>query len=103
MLYHKKPITVEAHQWFPGKTVAGVRRIPANKIDMSQKRGIVVDRPERYVVDAVGGQLDIYPGDWVITGLGGDRYPLRNDVFMTHYEPVYSTMVGFLKRIVGLK
>ena len=27
------------------------------------------------------------PGDWIITGIAGERYPCREDIFYKTYEP----------------
>ena len=28
------------------------------------------------------------PGDWIITGVKGERYPCKPDIFEATYEPV---------------
>ena len=28
------------------------------------------------------------PGDWIITGVHGERYPCKPDIFEATYEPV---------------
>ena len=34
-----------------------------------------------------GAQV-VCPGDWVITGVKGERYPCKPDIFAATYEPV---------------
>lgn len=34
-----------------------------------------------------GGQ-DVCPGDWIITGISGEHYPCKPDIFEATYEPV---------------
>ena len=77
MKFKKKPVVIEATQWF--------------------KRG---DHPA-VVPDPVGHPLDSYmgvsnlevfmrvtPGDWIITGVKGEHYPCKPDIFELTYEPV---------------
>ena len=38
-----------------------------------------------------GGPNDnvtVHPGDWIITGVQGEKYPCKDDVFRATYEPV---------------
>lgn len=87
MKFRYKPLVFEATQWFPGQQVEGVRRIPGCRVDLTARRGIIIDRPEHYVVDGPYGPLEIAPGDWVITGALGYRYPVKPDVFTAICEP----------------
>jgi hypothetical protein len=102
MLYRKKPITVKAVQWSLGKVVEGVHRIPANKVDLSKTRGIIVDRPERYVVNTLEGQMEVTEGDWIVTGIKGEIYPVKDAIFKLTYEPV-TKCHGFWSRLFGGK
>ena len=29
------------------------------------------------------------PGDWIVTGVKGEKYPCKHDIFMMTYEPEY--------------
>jgi hypothetical protein len=100
MLYRKKPIKVEANQWFPELQEAGkpripekygVRYCPPNKVDLSATRGIIVDRPGRYVIDTLEGVMEVSPGDWIIKGIKGERYPVKPYIFELTYEPARRT------------
>ncbi len=77
MKFRKKPVVVDAIQWF--------------------KYG---DHP-MVVPDPVGHPLDSYcgiktlegfmrvsPGDWIITGVHGEHYPCKPDIFEMTYEQV---------------
>lgn len=38
-----------------------------------------------------GGPNDnvtIHPGDWIITGVAGEKYPCKDEIFKATYEPV---------------
>ena len=57
-LFRKKPIVVEAHR-----------------------------TAERVVIHTLEGDMTAEPGDWVITGIKGEQYPCKHDIFMATYEP----------------
>lgn len=97
MYFRKRPVIVEAHQWFPTQQEAGkprksepygVRYIPANKVDLSATRGIIVDRSSRYVIDTQEGVMDVMPGSWIVTGVMGEKYAVRPDIFVMSFEEV---------------
>jgi hypothetical protein len=71
--FRKKPVVVEAEQWFPGKAVAGV----------TEEGG------SAFVVTAHGQKAYLAAGDWVIAEPGGrGHYPCKPDIFAATYEPV---------------
>lgn len=77
MKFRKKPIVIEAEQWFPGKKVDGVfTRLKNLNIDV-----------EPYI-DTLEGRLKVSPGDWIITGISGEKYPCKSDIFEKTYEPI---------------
>jgi hypothetical protein len=39
-------------------------------------------------VNTLEGQMRIEPGDWLITGVMGEKYPCKPDVFAKTYEAV---------------
>lgn len=89
--FRKRPVEVEAVQWFPGKLVPGVHGEGG-----SLGSEVVVDYPERSYSFAWPGVVTIHqqiayldPGDWVITELDGiHHYPCKPDVFEKTYEPI---------------
>lgn len=75
MKFRKKPIIIEAVQAEEGK--------------MSQLPGIVRDCDmQAWVIITLEGKMKVEPGDWVITGIKGERYPCKPDIFEATYEPV---------------
>ena len=42
----------------------------------------------KYWVQTLEGPLIATPGDWSITGIQGERYPCKPDIFAATYEPV---------------
>jgi hypothetical protein len=71
--YLKKAIVVEAVQWFkPGDH-------PAVIADSGGGANGYIDTPE--------GRLNVEPGDWIITGVAGENYPCKPDIFKLLYTP----------------
>lgn len=74
--FRKKPVEIEAVQWFPGRDVPGVR-VP------------VPGDGDPYVITIHGQATLVAPGDWIITEPDGKHhYPCRPDIFEATYEPV---------------
>ena len=59
--YRKRPIVVEANQWFPGKDVPGVVVGVEPRVEPS-----VVSGHGPYVITMHGQRAFLSPGDWVI-------------------------------------
>ena len=71
--YMKKPIVIEAVQWFRHGDHPAVLREPG-------------DGKVGYI-DTLEGRLRVEPGDWVITGVAGEHYPCKPDIFEQLYLP----------------
>ena len=39
-------------------------------------------------IETLEGVMHAEPGDWIITGVNGERYPCKPDIFEKTYEPV---------------
>jgi len=69
--YLKKSLTVEAVQWFRhGDHPAVLAGSAADPIGY-------IDTPE--------GRLRVEAGDWIITGIAGENYPCKPDIFKQLY------------------
>lgn len=74
MKFRKRPIVIEAVQWFPGPNKHEGIRNPE-------------DPSEAYVIDIAGRRHLLNPGDWVITETDGKHhYPCNAAVFAATYE-----------------
>lgn len=82
MKFRKKPIVVEAEQWFPEKDIEGV-----NVLKKYLLNGTLIDN-EWTFVNTLEGLMHVSPGDWIITGVDGEKYPCKPDIFEKTYEPV---------------
>ena len=76
MKFRKKPVVIEATQWFKHGDHPEVRRFTVEEDD---------DRGWCSTLD--GGHI-VTPGDWIITGVKGEHYPCKPDIFAATYEPV---------------
>ena len=113
-LWRKRPVVVEAHQWFkngdhPADNCRTIRPDPASLTQFAPflSEGEVVRhfrRPDvpgatqcregcgftmhcHGWIDTLEGGHCVCPGDWVITGVKGERYPCKPDIFEATYEP----------------
>ena len=56
-----------------------------------RKRPVVVEAEQTIVpveIVTLEGTMRADPGDWIITGVKGERYPCKPDIFAATYEPV---------------
>ena len=55
-----------------------------------RKKPIVIDAElctEQTVIHTLEGDMTAKPGDWIITGVAGEKYPCKPDIFEQTYEP----------------
>lgn len=74
MKYRKKPVTVEAYQ-----------------------------TDKEMIVQTLEGSLHASVGDYIITGVNGEQYPCKSDIFAKTYEPANSTGMSFGQAIEAMK
>lgn len=77
MKFRKKPIVIEAVQWFK----AGDH--PAVDFNGQDDTGRTM-----YSIKTLEGRHVVTPGDWIITGIKGEQYPCKPDIFAATYDPV---------------
>ena len=69
--YRKKPIVVEAEQWF-GQLI----------------EDCCVLSDYALIVPTLEGDMIAQRGDWIITGVKSEKYPCKPDIFEMTYEKV---------------
>lgn len=55
-----------------------------------RKKPVVIEAVQltrRTTIHTLEGDMVGNPGDWLITGVEGEQYPCRNDIFQKTYEP----------------
>lgn len=111
MKFRKKPIVIEAFQWFKngdhpeddcfrpfedtgkiptedreGKIVRYYRHPSIN----GEQVCTMCQQTMHYHgwIDTLEGGHNVCVGDWIITGVKGERYPCKHDIFEETYEKV---------------
>ena len=97
MKFRKKPVIIEAEQFFPDEKPwpKGVQKDQCYCMDLAQDgrycRNHGRSGRQHYVVRTSKGRiLDVESGDWIITGVQGERHPCNPNVFERAYEPVHT-------------
>jgi hypothetical protein len=122
MKYRKKPVVIDATQWFMNGDHPCDFSDRGNAYDFSDRgnnrgamprEGMIVRRyhsdkfrpksacPECGAPRLNHGWIDtiesghvVCPGDWIITGVQGERYPCKPDIFAATYEPATAPVAG---------
>ena len=100
--FRKKPIVIEAMQFTPDTARECLAFIGSNWWDNpsgSEPAGLYGNNasgPNTFVavglwVRTLEGDMDARPGDWIIRGVKGEFYPVKNDIFLETYEPADPT------------
>lgn len=83
--FRKKPVVIEAVQWFKDGDHPAVRRATRDQA-IGLVPGLLWEHAG-WVATLEGGHV-VKPGDWIITGIKGENYPCKPDIFSATYEPV---------------
>ncbi len=87
--YRKRPIVIEAVQWWPPGderwpgAIEGVEVLAAGPHHPELPLGAFL----MAFVETLEGKMTVSPGDWIITGVKGEKYPCKPDIFEATYEP----------------
>ena len=91
MKFRKKPVVIEAVQFTPelrdaivldgAECPAGVTR---GATTWNQKDRKVWSA--HFFIETLEGRMDVSLGDWIITGVKGERYPCKPDIFEATYD-----------------
>jgi len=73
--YRKKPIVIEAEQFF-----RQMDTIPIC-VEYSYKSG-------EFFINTLEGIMEVRDGDWIITGIAGEKYPCKDSIFKLTYDLV---------------
>ena len=111
MKFRKKPIVIEAAQWFKsgdhpednreeftgsdgqpfigeGKIVRYYRNpnLDGQMLCENGRGGCGNIMHDHGWIDTLEGGHIVCPGDWIITGIQGERYPCKPDIFAATYD-----------------
>lgn len=110
--FRKKPVVIEAHQWFKNgdhpedhSKMIEPNRYSITQLELFLSEGRIVRffrRPDiqgdsackqcgkiyngHGWIDTIEGGHIVCPGDWIITGVNGEYYPCKPDIFEKTYE-----------------
>jgi hypothetical protein len=80
--YRKKPVVIEAEQF-------DYDRFDELKLKYGLRQLHSRDHQERVAwIVTLEGDMCVCDGDWIITGVKGEKYPCKPDIFAETYEPV---------------
>lgn len=85
MKFRKKPVVIDAEQWFKDGDNKHVERVCGASADCE-----VCKDPKTlhgWISTLEGGHI-VCPGDWIITGVKGEKYPCKPDIFQATYDKV---------------
>ena len=95
--FRKKPIVIEAEQFFRDKHFDG-KHVLIEGVETRIKPDLIlipvgevpnsVNSRREFFIRTLEGDLIVSEGDWIITGVAGERYPCKPDIFEATYEPV---------------
>lgn len=75
--FRKKPVVIDAVQFQRDGDHPAVHK------DDRSPTGYAIYTLENTVI-----AYEVTPGDWIITGVQGEHYPVKPDIFEETYEPV---------------
>ena len=89
MKFIKKPIVIDAVLW--DGTLSGAKAIQSD-IPTLETRGMSSHPPSDTVtywrIGTLEGGHEVSPGDWIITGIKGEHYPCKPEIFALTYDAV---------------
>ena len=92
MKFRKKPVVIKAMQFT--EAVRDAALFDGQPLPDGVHRGASTLHPPTrkvwsasFFIETLEGRMEVSVGDWVITGIKGERYPCKPDIFAATYEP----------------
>ena len=86
--YRKKPVVIEATQWFKMGDHPMVYPAVHGNVNTWYADQVGVPSSELGMIDTLEGSHYVTPGDWIITGVKGEHYPCKPDIFEMTYQAI---------------
>ena len=109
MKFRKKPVVIEATQWFKNGDHPEDKCVPIQPSEGDKEVFMSEGKVVRYYrrpegdgqnpcshcgkimhyhgwIDTLEGGYNVCPSDWIITGVKGEFYPIKNNIFLETYE-----------------
>ncbi len=86
--FRKKPIVIEAEQFYPDITPwpEGVRAVEFIGGENNRHADLKSTNHNGWFINTLEGGHEVTPGDWIITGIAGEVYPCKPDIFEATYD-----------------
>ena len=82
--FRKKPVTIEAKQFNYIDGIGGSKTCHrGERLGLSRNHGVSAI----WEIETLEGWHIVSEGDWIITGVKGEKYPCKPDIFEMTYEP----------------
>ena len=99
MKFRKKPVVIEAEQWFENgdHPQDGDKELEGEVVHYFRRPDVSGERRcsecdilflDHGWIDTLEGGHRVCPGDWIITGVKGEHYPCKPNIFQLTYDPV---------------
>ena len=85
--YRKRPVVIEADRWFKNgdhQKVVSYDTVAKDTMCKNCSHDLI---DHGWISTLEGGHI-VCPGDWIITGVKGEQYPCKPDIFRVTYEVV---------------
>jgi hypothetical protein len=90
MKFSNEKDVIEAFQW-KGEEVKGYKRVENRAPEgehLTYRDVVPLQTPYQLVIDTLQGARYASIGDYIVTGVQGEVYPCREDVFLANYKAV---------------
>ena len=91
MQYRKKPVVIDAVQFT--EAVRDSALFDGHPLPQGVQRGAASFHPgyrkvwsADFYIETLEGRMAVNLGDWIITGVQGEHYPCKPDIFEATYE-----------------
>ena len=91
--FRKKPVVIEAAQFNKPSDHEAVRRAyfaedgKCRWVEGDPREINIYNCRQGFYIPTLEGGHEVTLGDWIITGVKGEQYPCKPDIFAATYEP----------------
>jgi hypothetical protein len=86
--YRKRPVVIEAVRWTGSEVEGGAPPWLAEAVNRDPHEvGSVFRRGDQVDIQTLEGRMTAQPGDWIVRGIKGEFYPVKDEIFRATYEP----------------
>lgn len=87
MKFRKKPVVIEAFQWLHRGNFIKWASLP-KWFTTAYEKGDVLLLTDGVEIQTLEGRIKANIGDWIIKGVKGEFYAVKDDIFRLTYESV---------------